>query len=292
MTSHTSRLRATSTVTAVATALVLGAAPAAVAQSPPVTVRAPSPSPDPFKGQTADQIADKAVTATQSATSLRMAGRVVSSDQPLDVDFSLNDKNECTGAIKLKGGAAEIRQTGRVTYMKGDEAFWRASMSAQRMPEAQIDATIELLKGRWLKIPQGQPGAEDLSDVCDLKALLDDLGKDKERRTGLTRGPDAEVDDTPVATLVKKKTDADTTEPGDTAEPRDPGDPTEPRDTPETTTVSVSQRGKPYILKVVKTGGDEPGSVTLSEYDKPVKVAVPPAGETVDLTKLDRGTPA
>ncbi|MET9956473.1 hypothetical protein ABZ135_33675 [Streptomyces sp. NPDC006339] len=286
MTTHTSRLRATSiataTTTAVATALVLGAAPAAVAQSPPAAVRqAPSPSPDPFKGLSADQIADRAVTATQSATSLRMAGRVVSDDQPLDVDFSLNDKNECTGAIKLKGGAAELRQTGRVTYMKGDEAFWRASMSAQRMPPSQIDATIELLKGRWLKIPQGQPGTEDLSDVCDLKALLDDLGKDKERRTGLTRGPDAEVDGTSVATLVKKKADTRT----DTGPDAD-------RDTPETTTVSVSEEGKPYILKVVKTGGDEPGSVTLSEYDKPVKVVVPPADETVDLSKLDRGTPA
>ncbi|MER7516076.1 hypothetical protein [Streptomyces sp. NPDC126499] len=290
MTTHTSRLRArtiaTATTTAVTTALVLGAAPVAVAQSPPAAVRqAPSPSPDPFKGLSADQIADRAVTATQSATSLRMAGRVVSDDQPLDVDFSLNDKNECTGAIKLKGGAAELRQTGRVTYMKGDEAFWRASMSAQRMPPSQIDATIELLKGRWLKIPQGQPGTEDLSDVCDLKALLDDLGKDKERRTGLTRGPDAEVDGTSVATLVKKKADTRTDTDTDTG-------PDTGRDTPETTTVSVSEEGKPYILKVVKTGGDEPGSVTLSEYDKPVKVVVPPADETVDLSKLDRGTPA
>ncbi|GAA3391212.1 hypothetical protein [Streptomyces roseoviridis] len=275
MTSQTSRLRATTTATAVVTALVVGAAPAALAlgaapaahaTSPAVTVRAPSPSPDPFKGLTADQIADRAVTATQSATSLRMAGRVVSDDQPLNVDFSLNDKNECTGAIKLKGGAAELRQTGKVTYMKGDEAFWRASMSSQRMPESRIDATIELLKGRWLKIPQDRPGTEQLSGVCDLKELLDDLGKDKERRTGLTRGPGAEVDGTPVTTLVKKANG-------------------------ETTTVSVAARGKPYILKVVKTGGDEPGSVTLSAYDKPVKVVVPPADQTVDLTKLDRGTP-
>ncbi|MFD0372638.1 hypothetical protein [Streptomyces sp. NPDC059071] len=260
--------------TVVCTALIAGAVPVApsalAAQAPPVAAApaAPSPSPDPFKGLTADQIGARAVTATQSATSLRMTGRVVSGGQPLDVDFSVNDKSECTGAIRLQGGAAELRQTGRVTYMKGDEAFWRASMTSQGMPPAQIDATIELLKGRWLKIPQGRPGTEGLSGVCDLKALLADLGKDKEDRTGLVRGRDGEVNGTPVATLVKKK----------------PGG--------ETTTVSVSERGKPYILKTVKKGGSEPGSVTLSDYDKPVKVVVPPADETVDLSKLDPGTPA
>ncbi|MFF8608582.1 hypothetical protein ACF06X_21880 [Streptomyces sp. NPDC015346] len=278
------RLRAAIVVCA---AVIAGTVPAggwSVADSPATDVRvrpaaaiataapspSPSPSPDPFKGLSADQIADRAVTATQSATSLRMAGRVTSDDQPLDVDFALNDKRECSGRMKIKGGAAELRQTDKVTYMKGDEGFWRASMTSQGVPERQIDATIELLKGRWLKITPGQPGSSDLRGVCDLKALLDDMGEDRDRDKDegreLTRGPDAKVGGTLVATLVKKKA----------------GD--------ETTTVSVAQKGKPYILKMVKAGGDEPGTIVLSDFDKPVKVVVPPAEETVDLSKLDQGT--
>ncbi|MFI8518655.1 hypothetical protein ACIGEZ_12640 [Streptomyces sp. NPDC085481] len=272
MASHTT-LRA---ATVVCTAVLAGAAPAALAQaqaqapSPPAVVRAaaPSPSPDPFESLTADQIGDKAVAATQSATSVRMAGRVVSGGEQLDVDFSVNDHNECTGVMKIGGGTAELRQTGKVTYMKGDEGFWRTSMTSQGMPEPQIDATIELIKGRWLKIPPGQAGTGELSGVCDLKALLADLDKDEADRSGLTRGRDGEVDGTPVATLVKRK----------------PGG--------ETTTVSVSEQGKPYILKIVKKGGEEPGSIVLSDYDKPVKVVVPPADETVDISKLDQGVPA
>ncbi|GGT81964.1 hypothetical protein [Streptomyces lateritius] len=269
--------------TVVCAAVMAGTVPAggrAVADSPVTDVRVrpvaaapsptPSPSPDPFKGLSADQIADRAVSATQSATSLRMAGRVTSDDQPLDVDFSLNDKQECSGRMKIKGGAAELRQMDKITYMKGDERFWRVSMTSQGVPERQIDATIELLKGRWLKITPDQAGSRDLSGVCDLKALLADMGKDKDEdkdeRGELTRGPDAKVDGTPVATLVNKK----------------PGD--------GTTTVSVSQKGKPYILKMVKAGGDEPGTMVLSDFDKPVKVVVPPADETVDLSKLDQGT--
>ncbi|XIE81944.1 hypothetical protein AB6O49_23195 [Streptomyces sp. SBR177] len=199
-----------------------------------------------------------------------MTGRVSSGGQPLDVDFRVSDKSECTGTIKLRHGAAELRRTGDLTYMKGDEAFWRASMTSQGMPPAQIDATIELLKGRWLKIAQGQPGTEDLGSVCDLKSLLADLGRNKEQRTGLVRGPDGEVRGTPVATLVKRKTGTDA----------------------EQTTVSVSERGKPYILRTVRTGGADPGNVVLSEYDKPVRVVTPPPDQTVDLTKLDQGTPA
>ncbi|MET9374671.1 hypothetical protein ABZX98_11040 [Streptomyces sp. NPDC002992] len=238
--------------------------PAAVAAAP--MAAAPTPSPDPFEDLTADQIGDRAVTATQSATSLRMTGRVMSDGQPLDMDLALNDKRECTGRMKIGGGTAELRQADKLTYLKGDERFWRASMTSQGMPGPRIDATIELLKGRWLKITPGQAGSSDLGAVCDLKELLADLDEDKDERKGLTRGPDAEVEGTPVATLVKKKTGE------------------------ETTTVSVAQEGKPYILKMVKTGGDEPGTMTFSDYDKPVKVVVPPADETVDIAKLDQGT--
>ncbi|MFC9706310.1 hypothetical protein ACFTWD_37105 [Streptomyces sp. NPDC056943] len=276
MASHR-KLRAAAVVCAVvavagpAPAVAWAAAPAAVRAPAPAWVAAapaPAPSPDPFADLTPDEIADRAVTATQSATSLRMTGRVVADGEPLDIDFAVNDRQECTGVMKIGGGTAELRRVDDITYMKGDEAFWRVSMASQGMPEAQIDATIELVKGRWLKIAPGQAGSGDLSGVCDLKGLLADLDEDEEERTGLVRGPDGEVDDTPVATLVKKKTGG------------------------ETTTVSVSEEGKPYILKMVKTGGDEPGSMLLSDYDKPVDVTVPPADETVDLSKLDPGTAA
>ncbi|WP_369146387.1 hypothetical protein [Streptomyces sp. R44] len=271
MASHSHRkLRAAAVVCATVvvagpvTATVAAAAPAATA-GPGVSV---APSPDPFAGLTADQIGERAVTATQSATSLRMTGKLVSEGQPIGIDFAVDDKDECTGLIKIKNGTAELRRLDKVTYMKGDEAFWRASMASQGMPEPAISATLELIKGRWLKISPGQAGSQDLGGVCDLKSLLADVGKDKEQRSGLTRGPDGKVDGKPVATLVKKKTGG------------------------ETTTASVSLTGKPYILKMVKTGGDEPGAIVFSDYDKPVVVKAPPADETVDLSKLDGGAPA
>ncbi|MER5966146.1 hypothetical protein [Streptomyces sp. NPDC002057] len=266
MTSHRT-LRAAAVACTVA--VVAGPAPVAAwaagtAARPAAVSAAPSPSPDPFADLTADEIADRAVTATRSATSLRMTGRVVTDGQPLDVDFAVNDRDECTGLMKIRGGTAELRKVDEVTYIKGDEAFWRVSMTSQGMPDEQIAVTIELIKGRWLKIDPGQPGSGDLESVCDLGSLLDDLGGDEEDRTGLTRGPGAEVDGTPVATLVK-------------------------RDDGETTTVSVAQKGKPYILRMARAGGGEPGTVRLSDYDKPVRVTAPPAAETIDLARLQPG---
>ncbi|MEU7111079.1 hypothetical protein [Streptomyces sp. NPDC046182] len=265
------RTAAAAVCTAAAVVTAGFAGPAAWARTAPSAVAAApalAPTPDPFEDLTPDAIADRAVQATQSATSLRMAGRVVSEGQPLDLDIALDDKNNCTGLMKVDGGTGELRQADRITYLKGDEKFWRVSMTSQGVPPPQIDATIELVQGRWLKLTPGQPGGSDLSGVCDLDAVLDDLGEDKDDRKGMTRGPDAEVDGVPVATLVKKR----------------PGG--------ETTTVSVAQEGKPYILKIVKMGGEEPSTLLLSDYDKPVKVVVPPANETVDIAKLDPGTPA
>ncbi|MFI8512733.1 hypothetical protein ACIGHB_16540 [Streptomyces sp. NPDC085460] len=240
-------------------------APQAAPQGPARPAAAPTP--DPFDGLTPAAIADRAVDATRSADSLRMTGEVVTEGQDLSVDFSVDDRGACQGRIGVDDGRAELRRVDDITYMKGDESFWRTSMTAQGVPENQIAPVIELVKGRWLKIAPGQAGSSDLGEVCDLDSLLDDLGRDEEDREGLTRGPDREVDGTPVATLVKKDGD-------------------------ETTTVSVAQEGEPYIREVVRTGGDEPGTMTLSEFDRPVKVTAPPADETVDLSRLDPGTPA
>ncbi|MEU6983259.1 hypothetical protein ABZ946_07515 [Streptomyces sp. NPDC046324] len=265
------RTAAAAVCTAAAVATAGFAGPAAWARTaPPAVAAAPAlaPAPDPFEDLTPDAIADRAVKATQSATSLRMEGRVVSEGQPLDLDIALDDENNCTGLMKVDGGTGELRQADRITYLKGDEKFWRVSMTSQGVPPPQIDATIELVEGRWIKFTPGQPGGSDLSGVCDLDAVLDDLGENKEDRKGMTRGPDAEVEGVPVATLVKKK----------------PGG--------RTTTVSAAQEGKPYILKIVKTGGEEPSTLLLSDYDKPVKVVVPPANETVDIAKLDPGMAA
>ena len=55
----------------------------------------------------------------------------------------------------------------------------------------------------------------------------------------------------------------------------------------ESTTLYVARdSAKPYILRVVTTGGDDPGTVTLKDYDKPVTVEAPPADQVMDMEQL------
>ncbi|AVZ77656.1 hypothetical protein SLUN_26270 [Streptomyces lunaelactis] len=206
---------------------------------------------DPFGGLTADQIADKAVASTKAARSVRMAGRVDSDGEQLTVDLAVDAKGSCTGRLGMQGGSAELRQVGKVMYLKGDDKFWEASLGAGS------DSVTDLLKGRWIKVPPGS--SDDMDDLCDLRAMIAEMDKNKAERQGMTKGPDAEVGGKPAATLVKKQ----------------PGG--------ATITMYVAEEGPPYLLKVVKAGGDSPGTMVFTEHNRPVKAVAPPADEVVDL---------
>ncbi|MFF4227763.1 hypothetical protein [Streptomyces sp. NPDC001820] len=229
--------------------------PAAVSGTAPVDL----------SGLTADQIADKAVATTRAARSLRMAGHVSSEGERTTVDLAMDNKGACTGKLGLVG-TAELRQVNKILYMKADEKFWRASLNEGSSSDPGRERFVELVKDRWIKMPASS--ARDMGGVCDLKAMLEDRDMNKSDRQGMTKGPDAEVNGLPTTTLVKKKAGG------------------------ETITLYVAKKGKPYLVRVVKTGGDAPGTMTFSDFDKPVKVVAPPADQVVDLEKLDTGLSA
>ncbi|MFB7513887.1 hypothetical protein [Streptomyces sp. NPDC056144] len=216
---------------------------------------------DPFKGLTAEAIADKAVDTTKAATAFRMNGTGTTDGEEMTVDFSVDAKGTCKGSMKsAKGGEAQVIGTADTSYMKGNEAFWRSSGGEEGASGPETDAMSTALKGRWLAMPAGADG--DTADFCDLKSIVKDMDEDTPRK-GMTRGDDADVDGKAAATLVKK---------GDKG---------------ETTTFYVAKdAAKPYILRVVETGGKEPGTMNLSDFDKPVTVTAPPAGETLDMEQL------
>ncbi|MFD3332487.1 hypothetical protein ACFWV1_07525 [Streptomyces sp. NPDC058700] len=220
---------------------------------------------DPFAGLTADAIADKAVATTKTATAFRMNGTGKTDGEEMTVDFSVNDKGNCKGSMQApKGGKAEVIGTGGVSYMKGDDAFWRSTGGEEGASADESGAMSALLKGRWLKMPAGT-GEDDPAAFCDLKTIVKDMDEETPRK-GLTRGADADVDGKPAVTLTKKGTKG------------------------ETTTFYVAKdSAKPYVLRVVETGGKEPGTVTLSDFDKPVTATAPPADQVVDMEQLMKG---
>ncbi|WP_406307189.1 hypothetical protein OHA61_39360 [Streptomyces sp. NBC_00885] len=221
-----------------------------------------SPSPkapvDPFEGLTADQIADKAFAATKAADSLKVAGEGKDDGKNLSLEFALSKAADCTGKMSYTGsGQSELRVLDKVTYMKGDEAFWKGIAKQKGTSAQQSTAMAEMFKGRWMKIPAGK--AKRMAEACDVDALFKKMGEDD--LSGVTKGPTTEVNGQKALTLTRK-------------------------DGAETHTFYVATVGQPYFLKAVTEGGDEPGTLTFSDFNKPVAVTAPPADQIFDVDKV------
>ncbi|MFF4228824.1 hypothetical protein [Streptomyces sp. NPDC001820] len=224
------------------------------ASSPP----SPKTPVDPFEGLTADQIADKALKATKAANSLKLAGEGKDDGKDLSWEFTLSNAGNCTGKLSYTGsGQAELLVVDKVTYMKADEAFWKGIAKQKGTPAKQSTALAEMMKGRWMKAPADKSGG--MAGLCNLDALLKKMGD--EDTSGVTKGESAEINGQKAITLTRKEG-------------------------AETHTFYVATEGQPYFLKFVTEGGDEPGTVSISDYNKPVAVTAPPADQIFDLDKV------
>ncbi|GHG51452.1 lipoprotein [Streptomyces capoamus] len=210
-------------------------------------------SDQPFKGQSADQVAAKAVAATRNSESLRMAGKVSADGQPLTVDFHVDTQKNCKGRMAMQRGSADVIHAGQATYIKGDKEFWAGAAENSGGRRKQTEA----LSGRWVKVPVGDSRTTGL---CDKQGFLADMDSDKSERKGMTKGDVTTVNGHKALPLKKKKG-------------------------AETITMYVATEGKPYILKLHQSGGDNPGTIVFSDYGKPVKATPPPAGQVIDGTK-------
>ncbi|WP_381794339.1 hypothetical protein [Streptomyces niveus] len=243
-----------------------------------------TPSAGPFAGLDAARIAQEALTATKGAKSLRLTAEGTNDGRLLKVDFSLDERGTCTGGLRRDDSEAEFTVVDGVTYLKGDDEFWRAissggnpdARSADPSPSAgtgssdpspsagtgSSDELVGLLRGKWLKIPAGEDAAgRALGGACDLDAMLGRL--DTAEAKGLTKGAATEVDGRKALTLVKRQDGV-------------------------TRTTFVAAEGAPYVLKSVSEGGAESGTVLFRDFGVPVSATAPPAAEVVDLRDIQR----
>lgn len=213
---------------------------------------------DPFAGLTGGEIADRATKATTGASSLRMKGDIPDDESggTISLDVALNKKGECAGTIGMGGkGRAELIKTGDLVYMKFDEALLREQSKGEA--KADTDAAVAMLAGKWTKTKATGSDAKEFGDFCNLSTVLDGA-EDTDSDAG--RGKTTTVDGTPAITLHEK-------------------------DGKDRYTLYVATEGKPYLLRVDSTTGADRGSVTFSDFDKPVPTHKP-AGEILDLDAL------
>ncbi|MFD9613680.1 hypothetical protein ACWEPZ_32915 [Streptomyces sp. NPDC004288] len=246
--------------TAVAAALLTAAAllgATACGSSPadsPKPADAPKPA-GPFGGLTGSQIVDKAFAATKGAKSLTVDIDLSASADPVKGHLALDDRGTCAGTLTM--GAVDtaelVKADDKNVYLRFDEAFLRKQVKDED-PETQ-EATLDALRGRWMKSPLTDPDNKDMLALCDLKELLSGF---ETGASGIVKGAETTIGGQRALAL------------------------TEPGEGGEKSTVYVATQGTPYVLRIVTKGGDEPGTLTFSKYGKPVAAKAPAAKDVVD----------
>ncbi|MER5984768.1 hypothetical protein [Streptomyces sp. NPDC001787] len=208
----------------------------------------------PFADMSGPEVANKALSTTKKAKSLRVAIDVRSADSPVKADFSASSTGDCTGTMSIgAAGTMEIIKTGDTVYTKFDEAMLREQSKGE--PKADVDAAVKLLAGRWTESKASDPDTEDSIEFCDLDGLLKEF---EANDTAARKAGETEVKGKPALRLTEK-------------------------DGKETYTVLVAAEGAPYLLRVTSEGGEEPTTMDLSEFDEPVVAKKPAAKDIVDL---------
>ncbi|MBB5934776.1 hypothetical protein [Streptomyces zagrosensis] len=210
----------------------------------------------------AQQISDKAKDALLKATSLRMKMDQGSGAQALRMNIALDNKGNCNGTVGVSQGASsELIKAGDKVWMKPNEQFWKQPDVAGDKDGA---AAAELFKGRYIYGTTSDEMLKANADMCDLSAMQASMKSDDASEKKLTKGAPITLGGQLIVPLSG---------PGEASG--------------ETQTIYVAATGTPYPLKIVTKGGSEPGTVELSEYEKPVSTTPPPKDQVIDVAKLE-----
>ncbi|MFG2329377.1 hypothetical protein ACGFMM_07105 [Streptomyces sp. NPDC048604] len=208
----------------------------------------------PFKGLTGPQILNKSIAATKTAKSLTLDLAITSADGPTKAYLAIDRQGRCAGTMTLGAtGTAELIKTGNAAYMRFDEAFLREQGKGE--PAEQQVAILKQLKGKWVKSDASDPETKDSLELCDLDALLADF---EQGVNFATTGGETTVNGRRALRLTE----------GAGA---------------ESTTLYVATEGAPHLLKIVTKGGEEPGTIAFSSYDKPVPARQPAAKDVFEM---------
>lgn len=204
-----------------------------------------------FAEESPEAILDATEKDMKALSSLRMEGELTTDGEELSFDMALSTDGDCTGTMGIGGGQAEILSVDGTSYMRPDDAFWESFAGGA---SEQIKSVVG---DKWVLMP-GEEG--NFTELCDLDELLSDMGGEEDAK--------AEVEGTE---------EVDGEETVQVATETDEGDPL---------TVWVTTDEPHHILKMEVTEGEEPGTITMSDFDEEIDVTAPAKDEVVDLEQL------
>jgi hypothetical protein len=191
-----------------------------------------------------DGILVAARNAISGAKSVHVAGSVVNRSTPVTLNLGLAAGKGGSGRMSVSGLSFDVIVVKRVVYLKGSDSVWRHFGG---------NVAVQLLHGKWLSGPAtGQLAS--FAALTDLHFLFGELVSN---HGALTKGGTSTVDGQKVVAV---------------------------KDTTKGETLYVATTGKPYPIKIAKTGGRGGGHLIFDRYNEPVSVSAP--ANSIDISKL------
>ncbi|MFJ4678645.1 hypothetical protein [Kitasatospora sp. NPDC088783] len=205
-----------------------------------------------------EQILDRMRAANAKLKSVKADFQVQDSDGDISGDVASDSEGNCAGTIAIKDkGKAEILRTGGKVWLKPDADFIKVVV-----PGANT-SVANLIAGKWLTSSKTGDLADGFGEFCDMSLQLlkkAGLNDDGTPENDGTKGGTKQVGGVEAVVLRVKS--------------KESGDPLE---------VAIANEGEAHLLSMVS---GETGSMQFSDFDAPVRAAVPAADQIVDLDAL------
>jgi hypothetical protein len=182
--------------------------------------------------------------ASDAATTVHVSGSIVSDGSPITLDMNLLAGKGGRGQLSESGLAFELIEVGKTVYIKGSPAFYKHIGGT---------AAAQLLQGKWLKAPASDSDFASLSQLTDLRQLIDQT---LASHGTLTKAGSSTINGQKVVGITDK------TKGG---------------------TLYIAATGQPYPIQITK-GGSGGGKISFDRWNKTVTLAAP--ANAIDVAQL------
>ncbi|MFI6346541.1 hypothetical protein [Streptomyces sp. NPDC050560] len=198
----------------------------------------------------ASDIQNKTRAAARAARTVRLSGSLAGKGGTYKLDMRLKDGGGA-GSVTSKSATFHLLRIDDELFLKAGADFWGSEGEAK---EGDSSEAADKLDGKYVRVPQGDPAYEQLSGFTDMDSLLDSLAT---LHGALERGDHRDVSGVKSIEINGDKGGGGT--------------------------LDVSLEGKPYPLLLTRAG--DAGSLTFTDWDKPLSLKQPPKDDTVDYGK-------
>lgn len=209
-----------------------------------------------FADQSAADIAQAAKDAMAGLEGVTVSGTLSSEGQEIEIDMAIGADINCTGSFSTQGATAEILGVDGTVWFKPDAAFWELFAGPDIAPQV-----ISAVGDRWVTLPEDDTS---FKPFCDIEEFLGELVDNEEAE--YTKGDTAEVDGEDTVEIVSE------------------------REGEGASSGYVLVDGDHYLVKIEKTEGADPGTVTFSGFDEQPDVEAPAEDEQIALDDLQQGS--